>query len=973
MGTINQIKSKLLELEGGAFQRLCDDWLFRKGYENINAIGMMQTTNRVVKGTPDSLVVQSDGKYIFCEYTVQQNRLAKKLEDDIDKCLDEQKTGVSCKQISKVIICYLGRLTTDEINNLKGKCGNQGVKISLYGLDSLSLSIQNCYPVLSEQYLGLPLDTGQLLSIDDFIKRYGQNRLTTTIDNEILFQDDALEQGVKTFEKSNFLLISGPPGVGKTIFSVNLSKLVQSNYTDMKVYCVFDKGADLTRDITAHFSEPGKYLILVDDANRLDNRLDYILHYLNEPDPNRTFMIIATVRNYARNSIIDNVRKYTVVNEQVISPLSDEQINHLIVKLFNIKNSQYQQRIQEIANGNARLAIMASKVVLKTQQIESIQNVTSLYDDYFGQIENVKKLIENDSLLITACAISFFRKIDKFNKSHMTWVENVFGIQAEEFWEYVNILHTNELVDLDEGGIVKISDQTLSTYLIYLAIFEKKRIPFSLIVNNFYPDFKNTIVDALNPVIRDFGHKKIVNNIRNEILTIFNEISLHKTENDALEFLNSFWFALPKESLLFAKKIIDNLPESNIDWTIETFEESKDESTETPLAKLLYNFSRFSENDFQMSFDLMLKHLEKSKNSLRHVVIALTNEYSFKPDDQKYGYAIQKHVVDKLTERMHGGSNYLFTRLFILVAKNFLKVEYRENQWARGGDALHIITFRLTSNEYLSPIRKSLFIGLSKLLVNCDYKQLVFETIEGYMNHLRRVDGKEIAVSDFHLIKDYIVANLNKSELSDCLFMSNLCGHLDALEVDYPEQWKNDFKNDTTQLLNLLVDDANEKRMLEMGYDAYNQYRHQCLVKYFSDLSTDKFRIFIEQCSELYDALTGKERDYSLKAGINMSLSAIADAHSTIFADVMSIYLDYDDLFELPPYSIISNLFKTMSPSNIWSLINSKEYKWKKLWCSFYFSQLPEEEISPLSVELLLAHINQIPSNELPDRIDFFN
>lgn len=79
MGTINQIKSKLLELEGGAFQRLCDDWLFRKGYENINAIGMMQTTDRVVKGTPDCLIIQTDGNYVFSEYTVQQDRLAKKI------------------------------------------------------------------------------------------------------------------------------------------------------------------------------------------------------------------------------------------------------------------------------------------------------------------------------------------------------------------------------------------------------------------------------------------------------------------------------------------------------------------------------------------------------------------------------------------------------------------------------------------------------------------------------------------------------------------------------------------------------------------------------------------------------------------------------------------------------------------------------------------------------------------------------
>jgi len=173
MGTINQIKSKLLELEGGAFQRLCDDWLFRKGYENINAIGMMQTTDRVVKGTPDCLIVQTDGNYIFSEYTVQQDRLAEKLEDDIDKCLDEQKTGIACEQISEIIICYLGRLTTHDINRLKEKCNSKSVNLSLNGLDTLSLSIQNCYPVLSEQYLGLSLDTGQLLSVDDFINRYG--------------------------------------------------------------------------------------------------------------------------------------------------------------------------------------------------------------------------------------------------------------------------------------------------------------------------------------------------------------------------------------------------------------------------------------------------------------------------------------------------------------------------------------------------------------------------------------------------------------------------------------------------------------------------------------------------------------------------------------------------------------------------------------------------------------------------------
>ena len=969
MATINQIKSKLLELEGGAFQRLCDDWLFRKGYENINAIGMMQATDRVVKGTPDCLIMQPDGSYVFTEYTVQQDRLANKLEDDINKCFDEQKTGIASEQISEIIICYLGKLTTHDINHLKGKCDSKGVNLSLNGLDTISLNIQNYYPVLSELYLGLSLDTGQLLSVDDFIKRFGQNGLTTTIDNEILFQEDALQQGMDSLNKNNFLLVSGATGVGKTLFSVNLSTKMQSKSPDLKVYCVFDKGADLNRDVTAHFSEPGEYLIFVDDANRLDHRLDYILHYLTENDTKRSFKIIATVRDYARDSVINNVSNFTNVTEQIISPLSDDQIKELIITLFGIKNSDYQLRIQEIAGGNARLAMMASKVAKDTQQIESIQNVASLYDDYFGQNENIKEMVDNAQLMITACAISFFRKVDRLNDAHMSQVQNVFGIQAEEFWEYVNVLHNSELVDLYEDEVVKISDQVLSTYLFYLAAFEKKYIPFSLIVSNFYPDFKQTIVDSLNPVLSSFDHKEIISEIKSEIYSIFKEMSSSNSEDECLEFLNSFWFALPTESLSFTKNIISSTPSVEIDWSNQSFDTSNGRDSKSSVVSLLSNFRYFSEREMQISFALMLQHLEKTKESLEHVISVLTENYSFKKDDWRYGYAIQKYVVDKLIEEMDSGSKYLLARLFILVAKSFLTIERREHQWQRG-DSISIITFRLTPDKYLLPIRERLFSGLSTLYSQTDYKKLVYEIYQEYVRRLK-FDGKEMAVADFPFIDNYIVSAMDVQELSDCLLMVDLCEHLDSLEIEYPEEWKSNFTNSTLQLSDLLLEDRHEMRMLEMGHVEYNEYRKKQLGEYFSDLSVDEFRSFIEQCSSLHLALTGRERNYSLKGGVSMALSAIADVHPTTFPDMVSIYLEFDDLLEIFPGSIISSLFTTTASTDVWSLINSKEYKWKMLWRSSYFSQLSEHEIDANTVKNLLKHIHEAPCHELPNWIDF--
>ncbi|HHQ4738124.1 TPA: hypothetical protein ACSP5K_003323, partial [Aeromonas veronii] len=413
MGSQNQIKLKLLELEGGTFQRLCDDWLHRKGFENINPIGMMQVTDRVVKGTPDSLHMQDDGSFIFSEYTVQQERLVQKLEDDINKCFDETKTGITIENIAGIIICYLGKLTTEEINKLRNLCYNKGVMLTLYGLDSISLSIKNSYPVLSETYLDLPLDTGQLLSVNDFITRYGKSNFTTSIDHKLLFREEFIENATQVLERCNFLLISGAAGLGKTLLSVNLANRLKHEKPELKVICLFDKGADLIRDITAYFSEPGEYLIFVDDANRLDNRLDYILHYLNDHSEKRNFKIIATVRDYARSSVIDKVKKYTTPNELIITPLTDEQIKTLSETLFGIKNRDYQERIQEVSCGNPRLAIMASKVAIETNQIESIQNVTSLYKDYFGENENVKIVMDDKRLALTACAICFFQKIDK--------------------------------------------------------------------------------------------------------------------------------------------------------------------------------------------------------------------------------------------------------------------------------------------------------------------------------------------------------------------------------------------------------------------------------------------------------------------------------------------------------------------------------------------------------------------------------
>jgi len=135
MAKINQIQNALKELDGGAFQKLADSYLLRKGYPQINPIGSVSGSNKVRKGTPDTLILTSDGKYVFGEYTtISSDKVLSKFSDDIAKCLDEDKTGIATTKIKGIVLCYTSDLSAKEIDNLREQCEESNVNLNLFGL-----------------------------------------------------------------------------------------------------------------------------------------------------------------------------------------------------------------------------------------------------------------------------------------------------------------------------------------------------------------------------------------------------------------------------------------------------------------------------------------------------------------------------------------------------------------------------------------------------------------------------------------------------------------------------------------------------------------------------------------------------------------------------------------------------------------------------------------------------------------------
>ena len=58
-----------MQLEGGAFQSLFDEYLYKKyKFTNIQTLGVQTATNKPTKGTPDAYVLTEQGYQCFQLY-----------------------------------------------------------------------------------------------------------------------------------------------------------------------------------------------------------------------------------------------------------------------------------------------------------------------------------------------------------------------------------------------------------------------------------------------------------------------------------------------------------------------------------------------------------------------------------------------------------------------------------------------------------------------------------------------------------------------------------------------------------------------------------------------------------------------------------------------------------------------------------------------------------------------------------------
>lgn len=166
MSKLTDIQYRIDQLDGGAFQNLCDAYLTCKGYGIGYSLGMRTGTNKTAKGNPDTYFLKEDGKYVFVMYTTQKDDFVKKALKDLEKCFDANKTGIPAENVGEIVYCHTcGRLSAGDTQTLNEFCKARNSKLTLIGLDNLGSDIYWHYPRIAKDFLGVSVDTGQIMSI----------------------------------------------------------------------------------------------------------------------------------------------------------------------------------------------------------------------------------------------------------------------------------------------------------------------------------------------------------------------------------------------------------------------------------------------------------------------------------------------------------------------------------------------------------------------------------------------------------------------------------------------------------------------------------------------------------------------------------------------------------------------------------------------------------------------------------------
>lgn len=801
MSRLQTIQNALNAINETVFQELCDSFLILRNehYKAFSRTGSQVGKQKTTKGTPDSFLLLPNGKYIFIEYSTNITEGLSKLKKDVLKCIDTVKTGIPVKDIAEIIICINFNLKADELQELKDILSKTKIELTVYTLDALSLELHLQHRNLAQEYLGLPLDTGQIVTIDKFIDEYNRasKGIATPLDNPFIHRERELQDLNNMIVVNDLVIVYGSPGVGKTKLALETIKDFIKENPSYNAFCISYKHTPLIEDLYQHLKLDKDYIILVDDANRIDAFSQIIGFY--KAQRTGKLKILITVRDYAFY-IVKMLCQDFLSTSYTINKFTDDQIIDIVKEEpFGILNPQFHKPIIRIADGNPRLAIMTAQLAKEKQNIYALADVSDLFETYFMTFIKDEDEFANPINLKTLGIIAFFHAIPYKDKELVVSILENFNINYETFTNCIDQLDKLELIEI-QYEYVKISEQNLSTYFFYKSFIKDNLLSFGTLFDKYFDSNTSRFEDCVIPANNTFGYQNVMGKIHPVLQSYWK--SINQDNERRLKLLSVFWFYLQNEALEFIYNLVEKLPENKTSSYVVNYNSNDFAFKQNKIIELLGNFFRF-QNSLKDVIELSFEYVRKLPQHLPELIHKIRERLTFDLKDSQFGFARQNILFQILIDGLKR-KDLLLSKVFFELSKTFLLFKFEQFEPGRN-HSISFYFYQLPYNSWTREFRKNIWES-----VDVNFSDDAFHLLENYAKGSPEI-VKEVMEYDISFIVSIIERHLTPNSFEHCRY------------VQEQIRWckKNDIKHHSFDSLSLRFTNPLYKMFLIISWDRF--------------------------------------------------------------------------------------------------------------------------------------------------------
>lgn len=947
MSKVTAIENAIIQLGAGEFQKFCDTFLSKKDqYGAILGLGMKSGTLKTTKGNPDTYFRKENGRYVFAVYTAQQDNIYKKIKEDIDKCLDPGKTQLPIEDIEEIVCCHISsNLSAGEDQRLHQICEKKGIRLTIFGVDEIAQQIYRQYPSLAKDFLGISIDTNQIMSINDFIALYDSNEMAAPLDTPFQGRESELPQVINAIRNNKIVIVHGPAGVGKTRIVLEAISIV-AREDGFEMFCVKNNNLGLYDDLMAKIEKPGQYLFFVDDANELSG-LTQILQYISKENQGYKVKVILTVRDYVRESVVRTAWNFTEPELISLTPFSDEEIKTFLNINMGITNDLYVNQIIRIAEGNPRIAYMAGKIAKDTRSLKAVHDATQVYEQYYASIIETKMDADKD-LCLTAGILAMFSAVMLDNTTCLTEILKLGNLSEDRFRECLYRLASMEVVEVHLNKVASISDQCLANYMLYYEFFEKKVIPFSKILSIGFRFFRKGVIRSINTLLNIFSKESLREYIANEVKAVWD---IFQTEKEACfdEFVRVFHIFCPEEAFIIANKKIEKITQEEIENKSIDFEKNIFKTDEEILGLLTgYEYS----NHFETAMELLLMYVGKSEEKAVIGYNFLKNYYGIDQDSYRHHFYKELMVENMLARYVGGNQN---VQRFILAHIQYaLAFEFNLTELGRG-NKLQMYHIPLSNSERIRAYRKVCWDSLTELSAVPTLKNDVKEVVSKYAVSIRGAqDGSIVADDKCYVMK--IVSIIYSNDIRKAIVVRDLQYGWKRQGISFEEK-EEVFETKQWKLYELL---GTQRFYTGLSYKEYEIKRKKELCVFADTLREEDIVEFIKMANQI--ALDSRSKNnnvqYVIEDGVGQILKQLCKDKRKAEKAFIAAMEEASNLSVYPGDMLLA-LFDIKSAEEIGKLITDYSFDQKNTWKFYYFELIPESMVNENIYRQLLQYLEE--------------